>query len=419
MFSRLQAKFQDKLLRNTGWMLASEASAKVSRVLALMVMAACLSPELFGLVSLALVCHELLRIFSRAGSGAAVIACKEEVLPQTAATASMLQWLVCLVLAVLQFTLADSIASFYKQQGIAPLLKIMAITYLCYPLVAVKVFMIQRENKFKLFGFFCALTVSIDNLVSVVLLLAGFGIYSVAYAKIAAALAWLLLFGSRNVATWAPRIHKEYFFPLASLSLKVFCAEALRTLRSHVDVLIAARLLSPELFGLYNFAKNAGVGLTQSVTNAFVAGLYPYICEMQRCGKLIVARRRSRVLASAIASLFVLQSALAPVYVDLFFSDQWAGAASLVSILCLTGVFVVLVDTQCAFWRASGRTGLEALYLLFCVSLTSLSLLIISPRDTQLMAWVVLSAGFIWLLPGFSLIVTKPFIKITYQKVLS
>ncbi|WP_320821664.1 oligosaccharide flippase family protein [Reinekea sp.] len=387
----------NRLFQNTSWMMLSEGLAKLSRIITVIAMASLLAPFDYGIATLALACHEIIRVFGRAGSGARVIQCAQHELERISRNASLLQWLVCGLITVLQIIFSRVIADFYQHPELAPLLSIMALTYLFYPMVSIKIFMLQRLNRMKYFGLANAACISIDNLAIVCFLALGHGVFAVAYAKVLTACAWVLLFGLANVPSARPGYQAHVFWPLAAYSGKIFGSETLRVLRSQADVLIAGRLLSPELMGLYSFAKNAGVGLGQSLINAFLSGLYPYICEQIRQGNAQLAARKSILYALAISSVFIAQALAAPIYVPLLFGDLWQGAAYLVTILCLSAIPALLVDTRAFFYRANNRPLDETKLTLVCVLITVFTLAIVAPESPQTLALCTTLASLSWL----------------------
>ena len=387
----------NRLFQNTSWMMLSEGLSKISRIVTVIAMASLLAPFDYGIATLALACHELIRVFGRAGSGARVIQCAEHELERISRNASLLQWLVCGLITGLQMAFSSSIARFYQHPELAPLLSLMALTYLFYPMVSIKIFMLQRLNRMKYFGLANAACVSIDNLAIVLFLVMGHGVFAVAYAKVITACAWVLLFGLAKVPTVRPGYQADVFWPLAAYSGKIFGSETLRVLRTQADVLIAGRLLAPDLMGLYSFAKNAGVGLGQSLINAFLSGLYPYICEQIRQGNEQFAARRSLRYAFAISSVFVLQALAAPLYVTILFGDRWQGAAYLVSILCISAIPALLVDTRSFFYRANNRPSAETKLTLACVVVSLVAVLVVAPESPQALAWCTTLASLSWL----------------------
>lgn len=395
----LKAKFSkaDLLIKNVSWMMSSELLSKISRLVTVVAMAAYLSPLEYGIATLAAACHELIRVFSRAGSGARVIQCSDIHLPTVAGNASLLQWIVCILLIALQIGFAGHIASFYQNPDLQPLLVIMAFSYLCYPVVAVKVFMLQRQNRMQYFGLVCAACITIDNLSIVLFLILDHGIYAVAYAKVITAAAWVTLFGIAKIRTYYPSFHRQTFLSLCLFSIQIFTSETLRTLRSQADVLIAGRILAPELFGFYSFAKNAGVGLGQSLVAAYTSGLFPYLCSQIRLGGGAAAYFRALKFAAFLSGIFVLQSLAAPIYIDILFSSAWEGAAILVSILCLTAIPGIFIDTAASYYRALNNPFSESLLIFSCVLITTTIILLVEPSNSFELSIATASASLFWL----------------------
>lgn len=408
MWKKLHHLRRDRLFSNTGWMLLSEAIAKVSRLLTVVIMAALLTPLEFGIASLALACHELIRVFSRAGAGARVVQCDANQLPVTAANASLLQWLVCLGLTAAQIAAANYIAQFYNNPALAPLLTLMALTYLCYPIVAVKVFMLQRQNNMQYFGLACAICLSVDNIATIIFLLLDMGVMAVAYAKLLCAAAWVIIFSRVKLMSYAPSFELTVFKALVKLTVHIFIADALRVLRSQADILIAARILPAELFGLYSFAKNAGVGLSQSIVTAYVSGLYPFLCERFRAREVGQARKKAFTYGAVISVLFIVQSIVAPFYVSIFFAEQWQSAAVIVSILCLAGIPAIFTDTYAMLLRATNQTFNEVILIFYCVACLAITIWALQPQNALALASASLLGGAFWCLPLlFSFIQTK------------
>ena len=133
-----------RLLSNTSWLMATEIVAKISRVLVILALAANLGVVEYGTVMLALACHEIFKLILRSGAGAQIIQCTEQQLSSYAKNGALLQWLVCILLAGAQAGLASPIADFYETPSLIPLISLMAVVSLFYPLVSIKVFLIPR-----------------------------------------------------------------------------------------------------------------------------------------------------------------------------------------------------------------------------------------------------------------------------------
>lgn len=386
------------LVRNTGWVLVSEGVSRATRLVTVIVLAATLSSAEYGTAMLAVAWHEILRVFMRSGAGPKVIQCTEMDLPQIARNGASLQWLICLSLGFIQLAAAQGIAHFYHNPVLASLMMLMAFSYALFPLVSVNVFMLQRSNQMRYVSLASGACVMVENLGCAGMLWAGAGIQSVAYAKLLSALAWVLCFYAAPVKNYGLGFHAATIRQLARYSGSILGTEMLRSLRTQLDMIIAGRLLPLELLGIYSFAKSAGVGLSQSLSAAYLSGLYPHICKLQRQGAAGFNYKYIFMISGCICMLFIAQAALAPVYIHWLFAARWHDSAALVSLLCLTAIPALLVDTECCLLRAQSRVNRELFITAFCVVSSALAIVVLHPRTPIDLALVVCSSSLLWLL---------------------
>ncbi len=382
------------ILQNTGWMMISEASARASRLLTIIVLASMLSASDYGIAMLALVCHELVRLLTRVGAGARIVQCNDEECGVFAANCYTLNWIVSIAIAASQYCLAPVLADYYAAPQLTPLLQYMAISYLIYPLVAIKVALLQRNNHFKHIGLVSALAISSDNLATALLALSGLGLMSVAYAKVIAAIVWYLGFYNANVTAYKPRFDRKQIVTLLKFSLPVLLSDGLKTLRGQIDVLIAARLLAPELFGLYSFAKSAGIGFAISLNHAFATAIYPRLCVYYREDNLSKGLKLVTCVGVAICFLFLTQAALAPIYVPMLFNNDFANAGSLVATLCLCAIPLLLIDIVAMGLRVQFQLGAEMFNQMVLVVGLLLALVMIKPISAEQFAQVTVITSY-------------------------
>lgn len=397
MLSRLQGESK-RLLSNTSWLLATEIAAKISRVLVILALAASLGVVEYGTVMLALACHEIFKLILRSGAGAQIIQCTDKQLPSFAKNGAVLQWLVCIFLATTQATLATPIAEFYDNPAIASLIALMAAAYLFYPLVSIKVFLVQRQGNMRFFSIRNGLCIVAENISIAIFAVLDCGIMSVVYAKWVFALLWVILFYSAPVQSFGIGFNWKVFVSLTKTSGQLLSTELVRALRMQSDMLIGARLLSPELFGLYSFAKSAGVGLSQSINNAFNTALYPYLCDKHRNGQLSKHTPMVYLLTCSVGTLFLIQAYLVPVYVPLLFDQAWQQNYMVVTVLCLAALPAVFIDTQCNVLRAKAHYQQELYVRLFCLIVSTTGLIAVQAATPENFALTILACSTVWLL---------------------
>jgi PST family polysaccharide transporter len=243
-----------------------------------------------------------------------------------------------------------------------------------------------------------ALCIVAENISIAVFAVLDCGVMSVVYGKWIFALLWIGLFYWAPVQNFGVGFQRNIFLKLTKTSGQLLSTELVRALRMQSDMLIGARLLSPELFGLYSFAKSAGVGLSQSINNAFNTALYPYLCDKYRSGQLHKHTPMVYLFTCAVGTLFLIQAVLVPVYVPLLFDQAWQQNYMLVMVLCLAALPSVFIDTQCNVLRAKAQYKKELYVRLFCLIVSTVGLLAVQASTPENFALTILACSTLWLL---------------------
>jgi len=407
-FFRIQLNSVIGLLSNAIWLLSAEFFAKISRIFTIIVLAAQLSPISYGTAMLALAFHDVFALLLRAGVGSQLINCKPHQIENFAKNGILIQWGICLTIAIGQWSSADFLSSLYDNDDIAVLLKIMAVIYLLYPWVSVKIFLLQRENKMRWFSIRNGLCMIIENVSIAIAALLGTDILAVALGKIAFSLFWLLLFSFSPVKSYGVGFKLSVIYQMLQTSGKIFNTEFLRGIRLHADTFIAGKLLTPELFGFYSFAKNAGVGLSQSINQVYMAALYPYLCKLVRKAQLIEQQKTVLGVSLLIGCLFIIQALIAPIYVPVLFDEKWASVVPIITILCLVALPNLFIDITCCFQRAKEQYHNETFTRLVCLFISFSALLIFSPNEPMEFAIVIFFSSLFCLISIYLISVIKP-----------
>ena len=408
--SYLKTQFNSviELLSNAVWLMSAEFIAKLSRIFTIVVLAAQLSPISYGTAMLALAFHDLFSLLLRAGVGSQIINCKQHQVKSYARSGIFIQWAICLTIAIGQWSSAGYLSSLYLNENIEVLLKTMAIIYLLYPWVSVKIFLLQREGKMRWFSIRNGACVIIENVSIAVAALLGADIFAVALGKIAFSFFWLLLFSFAPVQSYGIGFDKNIIKQMLKTSGKLFNTEFLRGIRVNADTFIAGKLLTPELFGFYTFAKNAGVGLSQSLSQVYIAVLYPYLCKLDRKGQLLAQQKKIFMLSLFIGFLFVIQALLAPIYVPILFDETWSSAVPIITILCLVALPNLIVDVVCCFQRATQQYHNETFTRLICLVISLITLLTLMPDEPMEFAVAIFISSIFCLFPLYLINVFKP-----------
>jgi len=207
-------------------------------------------------------------------------------------------------------------------------------------------------------------SLSLANVATAVLALLGFGVWSVVVPRLLSALLWVAMGYRFFEAPARDTSQRTNWREIFGFGQAILGAEILKSLRLSLDKIIVGKLLGMEALGIYAFAFNAGLGLSQSLLKGFSDALYPYLCaQWQRQGQAqgqgADARAKAiKVLGAGLAAatlLFGAQALLAPYYVPLLFGARWEPAVPVLAILCLSAIPQPLWEVSAQYLRAAGR----------------------------------------------------------------
>lgn len=357
------------LLRNLGAYGMAEIVARITRLATTVVLARLMTPAEFGVAATALTGFELLRTLANNGIGQAVIRAPAEKLQDTCRSAWRAGWRVCLGVAALQVAVAAVLLTLPGWETAGWMLGSLAGVYLAMPPGLVNVYLLQREGQARDIAVVATAQVIADNLLTLLLALAGLGAWAIVLPKLMTAPIWLLGMRMRN--PW--RHDGGPGVPLAGLmrgAVPVLGSEVLATLRLNLDKLLVGALLGVEALGLYYFIFNAGIGISLSLTGALSMAVLPYIAAGGT--RIAMLARFDRALVAAVVPIgliIALQAAASPFYVPLVFGERWAAVAPLVALLCASAIAKPAADAAAQLLRAAGKPRRElAFWALFTVA---------------------------------------------------
>ena len=190
-----------KILRSSGWVALSVASQQLASIVSLFVLARLLEPKAFGLVALAWTVLAFAERIQESGLGAALVYRRDDI---ERAAASALVWapLASLVLYIATFVLAPLFAHLLRTPDLTAVLRVLGLVLVLRGLMVVPAAILGRMLDFRsrakadIGGSF------VQAVVSIALAFAGFGVWSLVFGALAAAVVTAAILWT--VVPWRP-----------------------------------------------------------------------------------------------------------------------------------------------------------------------------------------------------------------------
>ena len=339
---------------------SAEAATRVIRLGALLIVARRVTPEIFGTAALALSLFELVRVLANAGIGQRLIVARDDELASLCRTAYRLFWLVCLTVAAIQLAVAAMVATVFALPQVGMMLALLALVYCVMPPGLVQIFLTMRAMRMEAVARIAATQNIADSLLTVALVVVWPTAWAIVLPKLLAAPVWTVL--ARRSTRWngdsriAPAPYREF----ALMGPSVLATELLAALRLNADKLIVGALFGTEILGLYYFAFNAGLGLTQSFVAACNMVVFPHLAKASAADGVAEFRKAFATGLAMLAPVVAAQALLSPFYVPLVFGDTWVPAVPYIALLSLAALPLYAGSLVGAALRVEGRPQHEA-----------------------------------------------------------
>jgi PST family polysaccharide transporter len=342
------------------WSGVSRAGRLLTTFGTTIVLARVLPPSDFGLIGMAVVVIAFVEVFKDLGTAAAIIQRRD----LTGSMLSSLFWLnVALgLLATTTLFLGAPLATlFFHEQGVVPLLRVLAASFAISGLGVVPQSILERKLAFRALAFTELCAVLGGALVGIGLALAGAGPWSlVAQSLTIAAITTVSLWG---FSSWRP----DWSFSgadlraVSSFSLNLVGFNIFNYFARNADYLLIGRYLGPQDLGYYTLAYRILLFPLQNISDVIARVIFPAYSSVQDDHNTFSAAHL-RVAAAISTVSFPMMLGIMTVagpFVMVVFGKSWLPVAGLITILAPVGMVQSLSTLNGSIYRAKGATALH------------------------------------------------------------
>lgn len=362
LINKLKQQLSGQFIRNVGWLGGAELANRVFRLGTTITLARLLNPYDYGLVAVVLTTNEFATVFTlKAGIGSKIVQADEQDVKVVCNTSYWLNWILCISIFVIQCIAAFPIALFYGNNQVILPICVAALVYLMFPMFLVQSALIQRENRLSVTALCNVIQSLIVNISTICLALLGLGMWAVILPIVLSTPVWIVI-SYMNHSWRPPKYFKlEQWQEITNFGKDILGVELLNKLRGNIDYLLVGRFLGIDALGIYYFAFNAGLGISQNVMSAVTSALFPYLCAVRGDFKQLKERYFSSLKSTAtfVVPFIILQSSLAPFYVPIIFGQKWVTAIPILVLICLSALPLALYNPTYLLLNAVGKTHIN------------------------------------------------------------
>ena len=338
------------------WLLSLQAANRLFDFTRIIILARILSPEDFGLFGLALLSLLILNMLSQMGLREALIRKRGDIRPylDTVWTIELIRGL---AIAVIVFSSAPYIASFFKAPQALPIIRVVSFIIVFESLANVTVVFFQKELEFhKYFVYHFTGTIA-DFTVAIATVLIFRNVWALVFGQIAGALARCVI--SYILDPYRPKFRMDLtkIKELFRFGKWVLGSRILVFLINRGDDIFVGKFIGITMLAFYQMAFRIAHITTTEITHVISLVAFPAYSKLQSNIKMMRDVYFGNLKFTAFLSFPVaaLIFVLTPDFTKIFLGDKWIPIVSALQVLALAGLIRSLQATTGAVAYASGK----------------------------------------------------------------
>lgn len=383
------------------WQTATFLATKLLGFVSLLVLTHLLVPAEFGLVAAIIAFVSIIELGSDLGMKPTVIYEQQRGVTSRVRTALTLNIVLAGALAAIGVLLAPAVAGFFGQQQHTGLFRLAACNVALVGLANVHDATLLRDLSFERRIRTEIVRAVVQAVVSVALAAAGYGAASLIWGLLAGTVAWAAMQWSMTRIRPALRLDRAAVGSMLAYGGAASIDRILGILYTRLDSIVIARTLGEGALGIYTIAFRIPELLIESVALnlsmvAFPAFARKRVTDEQGMGAaaLLLVRYQSLYALPLAAGMAILAVPL----VDVLFSDEWATAAPVLSVVALMAALHAFEFPLGDLFKALGRQRLLIGMQLVVIPLSLVALIAFAPLGIVAVAWTRAATAALWLL---------------------
>lgn len=326
------------------WNTAERALLQFIQIIVSVVLARILSPADFGLIAMLTVFIALSDTIVQGGYRQTIII-KQKLTPVDYSTAFVYNMCMSAILYLVIFVLAPFIAAFYEEPKLVSVVRVLSLVNLVNAGYMVQDAILQKNMAFKLLAKRNALASVISGIISIVLALLGFGVWSLVFLTLSRAVVINLFLWLNSVWKFSLKFSWSSFKGNFLFGSRIMLTNITNTLFDNISNLIIGKYYSKADLGYYYQANKLQRVPIDSMSGVIARTATPLLAKHQEDlpqlnkNYFYLYKLAALVIIPLIMLLLVISSDL----ILVLFTAKWSASIDIFRVLIIGGFFFPFV----------------------------------------------------------------------------
>lgn len=355
----MQPDVKKTTISNFIWRFAERCGAQIVTFIVSIVLARLLDPSVYGTVALVTVFTTILQVFIDSGLGTALIQ-KKDADDLDFSSVFYFNLVMCLMLYGVMFFCAPFIASFYKDESLTAIVRVVSITLIISGVKGIQQAYVSRHMLFKRFFFSTIGGTIASAFIGIMMAYAGYGVWALVIQQLSnmtvdTLILWITVkWRPKKMFSW--KRLKELF----SFGWKLLCSSLIDTVYTNIRSLIIGKMYSAADLAYYNQGEKFPKLIVGNINSSIDSVLLPTMSNAQDDKERVknMTRRAIKTSTYIMAPLMMGLAFCAEPIVKLVLTDKWLECVPYMRIFCITYMFYPIHTSNLNAINALGRSDL-------------------------------------------------------------
>ena len=348
-----------KAINSVLWKFLERSSVQVTQFVITIILARILTPSEYGIIALIMVFINICQVIVDGGLNTALIQ-KKNADEVDFSTIFYFGLFMSFGLYVLLYVVAPLIASFYAQEELVPVVRVMSLILFPFAVNSVQSAYVSRNFLFKKMFLCNIVSVITSGIVGIICAYTGWGVWALVAQMLVAqiSLTIIMLF----VLRWRPLFFfsVDSFNSLFSYGWKIFSTNVLIAIFANLRKLIVGKFYTPESLAYFERGEHMPNLVITNIQSSIQSVMFPVFSKEQGNRTRIkqMLRRSTKMSCFIIYPLMMLLIVSAKPLVLLLLTEKWLPTVAFIQIFCIANFFRPITIPNLEAIKALGYSGI-------------------------------------------------------------
>lgn len=347
------------VVKNIGWRLLERFGAQGVTFVVSIILARLLDPSTYGLIAIVTVIISILNVFVSSGLGNSLIQ-KKDADDLDFSSVFYFNVIMCIFLYLLLFIFSSSIASFYNNDNLTLIIKVLGISLLISGFKNIQSAYVSRHLMFKKYFFSTLGGTVLSAIISIWMAYKGYGVWALVCQNLInhfvdTIILWITV-------GWKPKLMFSFsrLKKLFNYGSKMLLSSLLDTIWRQLRQLIIGKKYTAEDLAYYNKGSHFPEAAISSIIVSFDSVLLPVMANSQDniLDVKQLTRKSIRICSFVLWPMMIGLAACSDNLVKLLLTDKWLPAVPYLRLFCISYAFHPIHTSNLNAIKALGRSDI-------------------------------------------------------------